>query len=281
MKSHTIFTTAPFHLNDVPLGSLIPDIRYPNQDALIMNRVLEDEEFSKREQIKFHGTLDGDKQRKFSLQLTKLLRHSASKSRSQTLSLNAEKGWIYELKQPKALFKERCSNDSVRTWLREGLEEQQESYFVVGFRTFQGTAVGKVYKSAKELELASTIPVDDLVKANTSVSPSDGVNVEMNVQKSEHLDEDESFEVNEELVYAIEYRRIHMKKRDSTLPAALSKDNVWRYYSENRMVTEVGKEAPYEEYEALLAEDSLGIRDAADFVEDVDGSILLMLGETL
>jgi hypothetical protein len=276
MSSHKIFTTAPFYVDDVPLGTLVPDVRYPNQDALIVYATVPTEHFSKRPQHKLQGSLENEKNRSLVMQLTKLLRLSAGKSKQDNLFLKAEAGWIYELRQPKAYFKEICSKDEVRVWLREGLEQQLDSYFVLGLRTFQNTSVGKGEKDAKQLGLSATVPVGEVVRANTGVDIGDAANVKVDIDTSEKHDGSEAFETSEELVYAIEYRKILMKKRDPNSPPVLDKDNVWRYYSDNR-VASGGGEWPYEEFEVVLDDENLQFDGPLECINDVDGEPVLLL----
>jgi hypothetical protein len=273
MTSRIIFTTAPFEVDDVLLGSLVPDVRYPNQDALTLIKPLSEDKFSKREQKNFNGVLDSDKQKSFRAQLTKLLTFSVKTSQSENLTLEAVKGWIYELRQPKTLFKELCGKNEVRTWLREGLETQQDSYFVVGLRTFEHAAVGKGLKSAKGVDVSGSVPVGEVVKANTALDPGDAADVEVEVENTETKNAEESFETEDELVYAIEYRKIIMKKRQPDTPI-LSTDNVWRYYSDNRVAD--GEDGPFEEYETSLSEEKIPADTLYKSLEDVDGEVILL-----
>jgi len=273
MTSHTIFTTAPFEIGDVPLGTLVPDVRYPNQDALTVYEVLTKDKFSKRVQKNFNGLLDSDKQTSLKVQLTRLLTLSAKNSKKSNITLKAETGWIYELLQPKALFKELCGKDEVRVWLREGLETQQDSYFVVGVRTFENAAVAKGLKSTKGLDVAGSVPVGEAVKANFGVNPGDAADLAAKVENTETENAEESFETEGELVYAIEYRKIIMKKRQPDTPI-LSNENVWRYYSENRVAGV--EEGPFEEYETSLSDDKIPASTVYESLEDVDGEVLLL-----
>lgn len=272
MGSHIIFVTAPFEITDIPLGTLVPDIRYPNQDTLSIHKALPAEKFSKRPQKNLKGDLDSEHQKSLKAQLTKLLTLSAAKRNSENLRLQAEKGWIYELRQPKELFHELCATEELKVWLREGLEAQQESYFVVGVRTFENASVGRGLRSARAVAAGATVPVGEVVKANTGVSPGDAADVSAKVETKKREKAEESFETEGELVYAIEYRKVIMKKRQDSDPT-LSKDNVWRYYSDTRTA---GGEVEYEEYETTLSEDEIRADAGLQSVEGVDHERILL-----
>ena len=271
MTSHIIFTTAPFQVEDVPLGTLVPDVRYPNQDCLTIVEA-SSEKVSKRPQKNFNGILNSSKHKSFKVQLTKLLSLSANTSKNANITLKAEEGWIYELQQPRTVFKELCAKDEVRLWLREGLETQQDSYFIVGVRTFKNASVVRGLKSA-EVDVTRSAPVGQAIKANTAVDPGDAADLEAEVENTKTENAEESFKTEGELVYAIEYRKIIMKKRQPDAPI-LSNENVWRYYSENRVAD--GEGGPFEEYKTTLSEDKIPASTFYESLEDVDGEVLLL-----
>jgi len=274
MESHIIFTTAPFEVEDVPLGTLVPDVRYPNQDCLTISAA-SSKQVSKRPQKNFSGILNSDKHKSFRVQLTKLLTLSASKSKGGNITLTAEEGWIYELLQPKKVFKELCTKDEVRIWLLEGLEGQQHSHFVVGTRTFKNASVVKGTKSTKEVEVAGSAPVGQVIKVNTGVDLGNAADLESKLENTKAENAEESFKTEGELAYAIEYRKIIMKKRQPDAPI-LSSENIWRYYSDDRTAGEEGGQ--FEEYEATLSEDTIPATASTSYegVEDVDGEVLLL-----
>jgi hypothetical protein len=267
MSSRIIFTTAPFHVDDIPLGSFVPDVRYPHQDAL-PSKALPSEAFSKRSQKSFSGIMDSDKQKSFRIQLIKLVNFTAKGSNSENFTLRADRGWIYELRQPKALFKELCSTDEVRRWLREGLESSQNSYFVVGLRTFENAVVGKAIKSTKGMDVVGPPPTSLGIRRNTGIDPG-----EATAENTRTGNAEESFETDGELVYAVEYRNIIMKKRQPDAPK-LDSDNIWRYYSDTRVV--VGEDRPFEEYEAILGDEDIEIDGPHEPLTDTDGETILL-----
>ena len=271
MASHTIFTISPFELGDVPLASLVPDVRYPNQDALTVLKTLPQDAYTKRPQADFSGQLSSDKRKPLRIQLTKLLSFSLHASNSDKINIKAQQGWIYELNQPKTLFKELCEQEQVRTWLREGLESQMKSYFVVGQRTFEDATVAVNQQTASTMGVGGSTFVKKLVQANSSIDLGDSAEAKAKV-KFEKVDlEEGSFKVLGERVYALEYREIILKKKTPDDPS-LSKDNIWRFYSDVRAAD--GEEPAYEDYEITLSDDLISDIGQYESIEDVDGEVL-------
>jgi hypothetical protein len=297
MHSVSIFTTAPYKPSDVPLGSLVPDIRYPNQDALdCVNELSQGPEISNRPQANFKGALGEDSSRSVLAQITKLLTLSHSRKKNQSLDIGAKTGWIYELKHPKQVFEELCKRDGVRTWLREGVSANFDSYFVVGVRTFKEAKVSKGEEKSSETGLDATVPVSEAIKANSGVDVGDAADLKLKGEDKKKVKGEESFDVDEEMIYAIEYRKIKVnmkiiqqtketkdakgkdgdkdKDNDEGSIAKLGRDNTWRFYYDNRIA---GEDAALgEEYEAELEEEDVNLPEGYEVVADQHGDMYLV-----
>lgn len=73
MASKLILTDVPFTLKDIQLGSLIPNIRTPHQDALASKTAIEGKDYTVRTQKNFKTLLNSEHTLSFSTYLTKLL----------------------------------------------------------------------------------------------------------------------------------------------------------------------------------------------------------------
>ena len=225
------FSTAPYTLSDVPLGSLVPDIRHPNQDAVSVLKAKLGIDYSPRNQQNFKGLLDTTSNSTLRAQITRLLSLLRSKSKSQSLEIEAESGTIYELKEPRTFFRLACAEPKVRTWLQEGLQEKAESNFVVGLRTFHNASVGHKARQESQTKVEGSVPVGQSIKANTSVDVSDAADVSFGRDKDKAKESDESFTTPGEYIYAICFRRVVLQTM-SISDAVLDSEDEWRLYSE-------------------------------------------------
>ncbi|PVH97453.1 hypothetical protein DM02DRAFT_567926, partial [Periconia macrospinosa] len=130
-------TDIPYTLNDVHLASLITNIKQPNTDAQLAPRTLHlNEEFTFRHQKNFKFVYDLDASLSVTAQLTRLLTLAALRSKSDKLRFESAEGRIYELSQPRKLFREFCSDPEVRQWILQQHDDDEDIFFICGLRTF-------------------------------------------------------------------------------------------------------------------------------------------------
>jgi hypothetical protein len=208
MSLKLIFSPAPFSLSDVPIASLVSDLRYPNQDALSVLTPEEPNDLSVRPQKDFKTLLESDATFSFHAHVTRLLRLSRGKSSRGTLDLSAKEGKIYELKSPKAIFRKLCGDPKVRTWLQEGIEDKQDTYFVTALRTSLDASINKGDRSERGIDVEGGVPVGEVVTTTTGAPFGDAADVTAGVDKSERLSGGESFRMEGEFIYAIGYRKL-------------------------------------------------------------------------
>ena len=247
MGSKLVFSSVPFSTSDIPLGSLVPDPRYPNQDALSVLTV-EDTEISVRPQKDFRGFLKSDATLSFQAQITRLLLLSRDKADTGTLDLSAKEGKIYELKAPKILFHKLCKEERVRTWLREGIEDNQDAYFVTAVRTFVDATVNKGAQLEKAIELKGGLPVGEIVTNTMGIPVGDSVDVSTSFRNTQKKSGEDSYRMEGEYIFAIGYRKVILKKLEGD-EAKLGRDNIWRLWSDTRVGVSTNVESEHEVFE--------------------------------
>jgi hypothetical protein len=104
MKTQYLFCSVPYNLLDVPLGSFVPDLRYPNQDALSVITAEKNRDYTVRGQQDFKGSLDSTSKSAFMAQITRLLNLSCSRTSTSSLDLTAKAANLYELKKPQNIL---------------------------------------------------------------------------------------------------------------------------------------------------------------------------------
>jgi hypothetical protein len=252
MSPKLIFSPIPFSLSDVPIDSLVSDLRYPNQHALSVLTPEEPNDLSVRPQKDFKDLLESDTKFSFHAHVTRLLQLSRGKSSCGTLDLSAKEGKIYELKSLKAIFRKLCGDRKVRTWLQEGIEDKQDTYFVTALRTFLDASINKGDRSERGIGVEGGVPIGEVVTTTTTTGApfGDPADVTAGVDKSERLRGEESFRMEGEFIYAIGYRKVILKKLLEQGTATLERDNIWRLYSDTRVGNTRNFEVEYEVFEA-------------------------------
>ncbi|KAJ9634887.1 hypothetical protein H2199_008751 [Coniosporium tulheliwenetii] len=132
-----ILANIPYTLSEVKLGSLVPNITCPNQDALVPSKQLKEGiDFSWRDQKNFSFTLDQEQSSLIRAQITRLAKLHGHSLNDQHNQLWSKEGRIYELTQPEQLFQELCKDKTIEDSILKRDAEGETLHFVVGLRTF-------------------------------------------------------------------------------------------------------------------------------------------------
>lgn len=236
MSPKPVFTTIPYTLDDVQLASLVPNIRNPNQDALSLRSLVTGADVSVRVQKNFQARLKNGTNSMFRARLSRLLSLLHDKEDVSATQISALEGRMYELKQPKALFKEICTRKQVQEWLQEGLEDGQDTYFVVGYHTFFNAKMLEQNHSASHNHGEVRIPVAEGVAAIAGPLVGTALDASLSASKEAMDYEIESSELPGERIYAICYRRILFKwfKAGQADAAYLEPKVRWKMVSDDR-----------------------------------------------
>ncbi|KAK3166689.1 hypothetical protein OEA41_009814 [Lepraria neglecta] len=130
-----ILSNIPYNLDEVALASLVPNLKNPNQDALLTSQTLhKGVDFSIRNATNFHGNLASTDAKWLGLHLSRLILLLGQHAPDDSFHLGASEGRVYELKQPKARFRNLCGDleSRVRKWMQESIEDNQDSYLIFG-----------------------------------------------------------------------------------------------------------------------------------------------------
>ncbi len=155
MAGKLILTDVPFTLENIPLGSLIPNIRYPHQDALAAKTAVVGMDYTARKQKNFNTLLNSEHALSFSTYLTKMLSIEHDSERNAHVELSSLEGVVYEMSQPKKWFKDLCTMTEVQEWLQEGIDAGQDSFMIMGFCTLKDAKLEKRGASCCRSSLAA------------------------------------------------------------------------------------------------------------------------------
>lgn len=110
MSSPTfILTTSPFAKDEIPLASLIPNRKNPNEDIFVPYKV-EETDYSRTVDKNFDATITGHSSTSFETLLASILATVFHIEYDSTFHMTADEGFMYTLKQPKRIFQDMLNN---------------------------------------------------------------------------------------------------------------------------------------------------------------------------
>jgi hypothetical protein len=231
-----ILTTSPFGKDDIPLASLVPDRRSPSTDLKTPYDVKPDD-YSKNQDKNFDGLISSGSETWFKLLLTRFLSAALNSEKTASFKVTADNGYIYMLKQPKSLFKKVVSGEAIKEWLEQEYRDGQETWFVIGYRTFVNAKLFRERHKSREASGKGAAPIGQPVGDGTG---STDVEVEVG-----HKSWDEvigATETTGERIYAICYRRVILKFCKGKLQVRLDGYNTWKPFSATMGENEVEEE---------------------------------------
>jgi len=270
MRPIYLLTNVPYNLEDIPLGGLLSDLRYPNQDVLNIANVGgagAPADVAVRTESNIQHGLQTSERSWFDAQISRLIATSYQRSSNDDVRISSHDGRIYELKQPKALFKRLCQNSEVKEWLQDDIKNRSKSYMIVGYRTFRDASTAAHQGSSKEIAIKAQVPLTDLAATVPGVAV--GLDLGGGGGQASTAEGNAQATFPGERIYAICYRRVKFdfKPWSSTEPR-LKNENQWVMFSETRTSTD---EQNAEMVEADLDHENLGV-DLLHSATMVDGT---------
>jgi hypothetical protein len=233
MGTKLILTDVLFTLEDVRLGSLIPNIRNPHQDALAPITAIQGKDYTVRTQKNFKTLLSSEHKSSFTTYFTKLLSIEHDSASKEHLELSSKEGMIYEMNQPKKWFKDLCKLKEVQDWLQEGIDDGQDTFMIIGYRTLKDAKLEQRGEAASQTKFQADVPIGEAISA----AASGGVaNVGLKGNHASREEHEDTAEMEGERIYALCYRRVKHSwhEQKSVNNAFLQSRNIWRTFSDTR-----------------------------------------------
>lgn len=223
-----IFTTSPFSKDDIPLASLVPDRSTPSTDALIPYKVT-DSEYSKNPDKNFDGKIYAATKNWFQLLISRFLSFVLKSEKSAMFHVSAAEGSIYMLRQPRDIFKKIASEDKVKEFLEEQYVDKQDTWFVIGYRTFVNAKLYREHRKAHEASANAKAPISEVVGDPSGTADAEG--------EAGHEDLEEvagDTETTGERIYAICYRKVRITFHKQMIEVKLLRGNQWEPFAKTR-----------------------------------------------
>ncbi|QKX59522.1 uncharacterized protein TRUGW13939_06656 [Talaromyces rugulosus] len=127
-----------YERDEIQLASLVPNIKYPNQDALVATSVKREEDVSicvDQALNEYFPVKPTPTDTSIVHLLSRVFALPDSQPAASHWRVQATESRTYMLRQPRTIFKQICAHSDVREWLEESFMESQPAYFIVGYRT--------------------------------------------------------------------------------------------------------------------------------------------------
>jgi hypothetical protein len=291
----------PRPLSALKLGRLVLDPLYPDDEfyppdtpenpdqiGLVNNQPSASPVFlnAKVEKIRiddFKATLDRSKGTKLELNLLKILSLAwqAADCKTKT-TVDAPVCLLHELQNPQTYFKAACQDEGVREWIEEQVQRRgTRIYLICAFKTMTNARVKQTIEQKTNVDASFAVPAAAIAAAAGIPLPiplDSGMDVGAGLKLKGEAGEDSSYTVKEELVYAVQYRKIQFEwfssgKVDKSYLERGEKGRRWMSYIGDRS-DETGEEKDAIDVEVA---DPLGVDDFVGTFEsfNLDGEEIL------
>ncbi|RVD89554.1 uncharacterized protein DFL_000557 [Arthrobotrys flagrans] len=196
---------------DISLASLIPDRRYPNQDALAELQLEEWRDYSISVDRNFSDFVKSNAKSNsgFKRAISRIFLSPAVKEVGGDVQILAEESRVYMMRQPRNVFKQLSTLPSVREWLADYyLNSEEDVYFIVGYRTLVNAQF-----------VGADLKVDRKARQNRS---------------HPGARENYRYETTGERIYAICSRRVNITTLRNGDIGMLDSTNCWKTFTEDR-----------------------------------------------
>jgi hypothetical protein len=231
-RTLTIIRAAFLDLDEIALGSLVPDPKNPGMDYFPIKKweFLPDD-VSVHHVENLQQLLAKEKHRGIYGKLTQAFSVNITTQTDSKVVLIAPKSTVYYIKHPNNHFTGLCKDGATKAWM-ERTVKHKSIFLVVGFITVTAANVGYEHNSLGNYGGSADVPVTPIVTHGASmVLPIGGdvLDSGVEVSRGSHAKTASSFIASGERVIGIQYRKVdfqwfsHRNVNNATL-----KDNQWR-----------------------------------------------------
>jgi hypothetical protein len=281
----------PFNVSDIPLASLVPEIANPHQNALQLNRRLNESDLSVREVDNYQGQLFDSKHTFLRAKLTQFVSLFTSSWQADGLDLVSPKGKIYQLKQPNSVFQELCAQlqDDDQTTVsqddgqrisaaeqkpsvqKQRLEKKYKAglseYFITGYCTFLNANMDTWDEQNDAKTGSAEVPVGKIVNGASQGAAgklAEPLNASLEGGKEEGSSGRSSLLAPGERIFAVSYERVKFKlfKRGDMSAAVNNGTTQWIMINQTRGIS------PDDTHNAVSIE--LGLEDLNEEEDELE-----------
>jgi len=274
----TVIRDAFLDLEEVAIGSLVPDVLNPGQDYWPEKpSPPPPDQVTKRSVENLRELLSNEEHLGVRTRLSHLFTGDAIKSRGSKLEIKTPKSTGYFLKQPKSVFSGLCKDNDTKLWIEETLRDSP-IFFVVGLITVTHAEIDHGRSHSKEYKSSAEIPMTSIVSSGvTDIFPGGNVlDVGGAFSVGDKSKTASSFIAPGERIVGVQYRKLHFHlfSKDKVKEATL-KPNQWAMFlggdragNDNVLEADLQESTELEDLElkteafvVVLGEDQFSFRD--------------------
>jgi hypothetical protein len=270
MPATYIFTTSAWSKEAIPLGSFVPDIRYPNED--IIKSTVAKKDFIVTVDQDFSAVVDEESQSKLEGTIAAVWAVVCSifwnVEKLCSFQISAEEARLYTLSQPAAVFEKLCELDHVREFFRNCHRDRGiKPAFVTGYRTLTNAKV--VQKDGNVSIAYGNGEAGSGGNGNALDAAQSRIEIGRQVKGGSSLE----CQMKGERIFAINYRKILIKVTNSAPVPSLERQTPtsWLIFSKTR-----GRPAGEAELMQVSLDDMDTVEGSDLVFEDVDGSFITL-----
>lgn len=253
-------------VDSVRLGRLVLNAKDPRQDFIDPpGPELDDTKFSQNSRSDFKETHKFSKASKLRPYLGGAFSISYERQRTGVATLSAKQATIHDLNNSGAWFEEACSHDATRKFLQNAIDNRNNVYLVVGFRTVHDGMLVKGVTWKKGKEAGGEVPM--VLGGIGTIIAVPGATATRDTGKDREL----AFQAPGEQIFAIIYRKVTFKWLSSRTIGNMSLEpkNRWKTCWDWRGEEDEEDDDEDDVLEAYLTDVSdLDISDDEDVSED-------------
>lgn len=194
------------------LGWLADSLKTPTMDAYENKSPLSADAIMRLSGQNFEALANASSSNSFRLSLTRLLSTSNEWKHAQDEKMSSLQVSRYQLRQPKALFRDLVRDEEARRWLNDSIESGRKSYLVVELQTAMDPAMERGKSKGVSTDVDLTVPVSTIATGGVDVLGL-GEQLDSSVGGGYARSEDQKkkFSMEGEQIFAIGFKRIVWK----------------------------------------------------------------------
>jgi hypothetical protein len=266
MPEHLVFTPIPYTTSGVPLGSLVSNILRPD-DGLVAVTTASTKDYKTRTLGDYDGVLKADVANGFFAQITRLLHLSRDTSQNVSLHVRARQGKHYELNSPKTFWESLVAKDEAQEFLTSTIKGR-DSWFVTAVRTYIDAEVEVENGRGTSWTIRAEVPAGEIAQAATGTPIGSTGNIGGGVERKWELGSNESYRVEGERIFAIEFHKIIIMEKNNPASASIENGVMMRTHADFRGGPTEGEDfvVGFENHSESLS----AYKDERDELEKVD-----------
>lgn len=151
------------------LGWLADSLKSPTMDPYQLTKPLPPDAVMRIAGQNFEALASQASTNSFRLSLTRLLSNTNSFTNGKDAELKSVAVNRYQLRQPRALFRDLVRDEEARAWLNDSIESGRKSYLIVELQTAKDPTLSKGQSKEVSADVDLTVPVSTILTSGADI----------------------------------------------------------------------------------------------------------------